>query len=260
MSFSTTTIFDIPIACVDLTGLLGTVESWLTAPPAGPIRPRTLTYANAHTLNISKADPAYQDHLQRTDLVYADGIGAVWASRLLGGCQLHKMTGADWIYSFCEQARDQGWRVYILAGHPGTAQKARTNLVAQYPGLDICGAADGFFQEKSETQVLAELTELAPDVLFVGMSVPVQEKWVMTHLSAHAVRICWSVGALFDYVAGEEPRAPGWMRALPLEWLWRLVVDPTGKWRRYLVGNPVFLSRVLRDRWRSQVTEESTNA
>jgi N-acetylglucosaminyldiphosphoundecaprenol N-acetyl-beta-D-mannosaminyltransferase len=97
--------------------------------------------------------------------------------------------------------------------------------------------------------VLQEISDLAPHVLFVGLGTPCQEKWIEEKLPGLAVPVIWAVGAMFDFVAGVEPRVPTWMNALGLEWFWRFLMDPIGKWRRYLIGNPLFIYRILRQKW-----------
>jgi N-acetylglucosaminyldiphosphoundecaprenol N-acetyl-beta-D-mannosaminyltransferase len=196
-------------------------------------------------MNVASRDAIYHTILNRGDLVYPDGIGVVWSGWFLARGRMQKSTGADWIEQFCQLAARHGWRIAIIAGRPGIAHRARERLIERHPELAIVGAYDGFFHEKSQRDVLRELAQTSPHVLFVGMGTPVQEKWIAAYRNALPVRICWATGALFDYVAGVEPRVPTWMNMLALEWLWRLLVDPMGKWQRYIVGNPLFITRVL---------------
>jgi N-acetylglucosaminyldiphosphoundecaprenol N-acetyl-beta-D-mannosaminyltransferase len=235
------------VACLDFAGILEQVQGWLAG--AGQ---RTILYANAHCLNAAWDDVQLRLALNRADLVYADGVSVVWASRLLGGCRLVKMTGADWIWPFCSWAQDHAVSFYILGGRPGVGTRARAALLQRYPDLRILGCADGYFQERGEAQVVQEINRLHPQVLFVGMGTPKQEKWLAGWRPALQVPLCWAVGALFDYVAGDERRVPVWLYALGLEWLWRLWVNPHGKWRRYLLGNPLFVWRVLKQRFQAK--------
>jgi N-acetylglucosaminyldiphosphoundecaprenol N-acetyl-beta-D-mannosaminyltransferase len=238
-------IFHIDIACIDHDQLLELVDEWASDPNPSGGRVRTLSYVNAHCLNLASQDPDYLESLHTFDLIYPDGIGAVWASRWLGGCRLVKLTGADWIYSLCKLAEEKNWGIYLLAGKRGVAKTAQENLADRFPNLRILGARDGFFTEGDETSILSDLERCQPEILFVGMGVPLQEAWINKNKSMLSVRICWAVGALFDYVAGIEPRAPAWMRRYSLEWLWRLSVNPSGKWRRYLLGNPIYIMRLV---------------
>lgn len=207
--------------------------------------PYCVSYVNAHCLNLAARDEAYRALLNSFDLVYSDGIGAVWAGRLLHGKRLHKVTGRDWIGPLCSLAEAQGLSLYILAGKPGVAQRSQQELMRRWPALRILGASDGYFAEKTEMQVLAEIVAAQPHLLLVGMGAPRQEQWIAHHRKNLGVKVCWAVGALFDYVVGLETPVPPWMQNLSLEWLWRLWQDPSGKWRRYLLGIPAFLVRIF---------------
>lgn len=233
-------ILGVNVQRVDVENLLERVRDWSSSPER-----RMISYVNAHCLNIASADRAYRDILNSADLVYSDGVGAVWAGSLLGRCRLEKITGRDWIRDFERMATANRLRVYILAGKPGVARLAAEAMRRRNPDLVIVGASDGFFTDKSEADVLQEIAATAPHVIFVGMGTPVQEKWMARNRQALNAPVCWAVGALFDYVAGIEPPAPAWVNDLALEWLWRFCMDPLGKWRRYLVGTPVFILRVL---------------
>lgn len=236
-------VLGVQVDCVDKTRLLEQVLSWVRSRER-----RTVMYVNAHCLNLSSGNPAYRADLNRADLVYADGIGVVLAGRLLGNGQMAKATGSDWIADLCARLAAQGARIYILAGKPGVAEAARLNLTARWPGLQIAGLADGYFHGKSETEVLQDIARTAPDLLFVGMGTPRQERWIIQHGDALAVPVCWAVGSLFDLVAGMESWPPVWVSRLGLQWFWRWLMDPIGKFRRYILGNPLFLYRVVRQR------------
>lgn len=234
-------ILGVEISCLGRRALLKQVITW-----AREGKQRTITYVNAHCFNIATTNDNYHTLLNQTDLVYADGISIVWASKLLGRCSLEKITGRDWIYDFCELAAQAQLHICILAGKEGIAQTAQENLTQQYPNLKIVGAESGYLDANRTVEVIANINALAPDIVFVGMGTPQQEAWVAAHREELNVPVFWSVGALFDYVAGHEPPVPDWLNKLALEWFWRLLVDPLGKWRRYLIGNPLFLYRLLR--------------
>jgi N-acetylglucosaminyldiphosphoundecaprenol N-acetyl-beta-D-mannosaminyltransferase len=234
-------ILGVRVHGVDALELLSLAEKWVKESS-----PRTILYVNAHCLNIARRDIDYRAVLNRADLVYADGISVVWSSRFLGfHGHIQKATGADWIQSYCRQAEESGLKSYILAGKPGIASKAKSRLIEKYPGLRVTGVCDGFFIEKDEKTVLMEISESRPDVVFVGRGTPLQEKWIADNRTRISAPVCWGVGALFDYIAGVERRVPSGLNRIGLEWLWRLLEDPRGKWRRYLVGNLSFLYHVF---------------
>lgn len=236
----TVDILGVNVSCAKAQSVLKLAEIWSRQDVL-----RTIYYVNTHCMNIAYEDRQYREVLNRADLVYADGIGVVWASQVLGGCRLQKTTASDWLDDFCAMASANGLRFYILAGRPGVAEKAGEELIRQWPDLLIVGAGDGFFERRGEVEVLLDLQKTSPHILFVGMGTPLQEKWVDKHRQDISAPICWGIGSLFDLVAGVEPWAPGWMCDLSLQWLWRLLVDPRNKWRRYLIGNPQFLYRII---------------
>lgn len=223
--------------------LLETVAEWVRQG-----QPRTVHYTNAHCLNLAYRDGKYRQILNRADLVYPDGMGAVWAGKFLAGCQMEKLTGADWIDDFCARAVQQGWRVFLLGGKMGVAQAAAEQMQSRHPGLVMAGISAGFFDDLDAIQIIKKINANLPHVVFVGMGAPRQEKWLAAWRSQIEAPVCWTVGALFDYLAGRERRVPAWLNRLGGEWLWRLAMDPGGKWRRYIIGNPLFMLRVLRQK------------
>lgn len=207
-------------------------------------------YANVHTLNIAYRDGELRRHLNGADVVYCDGEGVRLAARLLGGYLPQRMTGADWIYDLCAVFQAQGYSLYFLGGEPGVAARAADKLGRQYPGLQVVGTHHGHYDHNGpeNDQVIAQINTVRPHVLLVGFGTPLQEKWIARNFEKLNVPVVWAVGALLDFVTGKAPRAPRWMLGCGLEWLGRLVAEPRRLWRRYLVGNPLFLWRVLRQR------------
>jgi N-acetylglucosaminyldiphosphoundecaprenol N-acetyl-beta-D-mannosaminyltransferase len=132
---------------------------------AGQTRKVMISYVNAHCMNIAAKDEAYRKLLNTFDLVYSDGIGVVWAGRFLEQRNLHKVTGRAWIEEFCRMCQEQRISLYLLGGKPGVAREAQRRLQGRWPKLQILGACDGYFQEKSELEVLGEIEEKKPDVL-----------------------------------------------------------------------------------------------
>ena len=183
----TITILGVRIACVDKAGLLNQAQAWVAGgegEPAGDA-PRLVSYVYANCLNIASEDPAYREALNAFDLVYADGVGVVWAARWLRrggeGCRLQKLTGADWFGDFCRAAAAGGWRVYLLGGRPGVARRASDVLMERYPGLEIVGNWHGYLEGQEEQALLADIHAKRPAVVLVGMGAPRQEYWMLAH-------------------------------------------------------------------------------
>lgn len=205
------------------------------------------TYVNAHCMNIASKDESYREILNATDVVYADGIGVVWAAKKLYGVELIKLTGREWMGAFCAAAATEGWRVYLLGGKPGVAKRAGEKIIKDHPRLQIAGSSDGYFLEKSEEAVFEEIAQAGVDVVFIGMGVPKQEYWFWRNRWKIKASLCWAVGALFDVLSGEEKIVPEVFNRWNLEWLWRFLQNPGGKWKRYLAGTPEFIWRVWKE-------------
>lgn len=210
--------------------------------------PTTACYANAHTVNLACRDARFRACLAGCDLLFADGAAVVWASRYSDRRLPERMTACDYFPVLAAACAEAGIRVYLLGGRPGVADRAAERLADVLPQLRIAGAHHGHFDTDRSDEIVARINAARPHLLLVGMGSPRQEFWLAGQAGAlrPPVRLC--VGALLDYVAGVEPRAPQWLCRMGCEWVYRLMVDPRGKWRRYLLGNPEFVWHMLR--WR----------
>ncbi len=235
-------IFDIPIDLGQPAELLRTITSW-----ASEGRTRRVMYVNAHVVNQSRVTPGLGRALRRADVVYCDGYGVRLAARVLNLPVPHRMTGADWIWGLATLCELAGQSIYFLGSEPPIARESAARLRRWYPRLGVVGAHHGYFDLDSphNDRVIEDILEHRPNLVLVGMGTPKQELWVDRYADRLGGAVVWTVGALFDYISGRVPRAPGWLADNGLEWIFRLAVEPRRMWRRYLLGNPVFVSRVL---------------
>jgi len=184
-------------------------------------------------------------------LSLADGVPLLWAARLLGEPLRAKVSGSDLVPRLCEQAALLGQRVFFLGGRPGAAASAAKRLCARWPRLTVAGVAApsrGFEADpQRNARVLGAVLDAAPDLLLVGLGSPKQELWIQAHHRALGVPVSIGVGATFDYLSGQVPRAPRWMQRVGLEWSWRLLREPRRLWRRYLRDDPAFLVYLWRE-------------
>jgi N-acetylglucosaminyldiphosphoundecaprenol N-acetyl-beta-D-mannosaminyltransferase len=213
---------------------------------------RRVAYVNAHVLNQTFSSPELRRALRASDLIYCDGYGVRLAAKLIGLPVPHRMTGADWIWGAASLCEASGRSMYLLGSDPGAAANAADALRRWYPRLEVRGTHHGYFELGSphSERVLEHIAEHRPDILLVGMGTPLQELWVDRYASRIEAGVIWTVGALFDYLSGRTPRAPHWLADHGFEWIFRLAVEPRRMWRRYLLGNPVFLRRVWEERRR----------
>jgi len=208
----------------------------------------TVGYLNANSFNLAERAPNLRRDLLNCDILYPDGQSIVWASRVLGAPLPERMTAADFFPQFAAGCAERGLSLYLLGGAPGVAERAADRLRRSSPGLRIVGTGDGFFADQDAPRVVDAVNAAAPDALILGMGSPRQERFASIERYRLRTPLRWCVGALLDYLAGEEPRGPQWLCDAGFEWVCRLAADPIGKWRRYLLGNPRFVAAVLKAR------------
>jgi N-acetylglucosaminyldiphosphoundecaprenol N-acetyl-beta-D-mannosaminyltransferase len=247
-------IFEIPIDLAHPAELLRTISGWASGGAT-----RRVMYVNAHVVNQSRTTPGLGAALRRADLVYCDGYGVRLAARVLKSPVPHRMTGADWIWGLARLCELTGHSLYLLGSEPPLAQQAAARLRRFYPNLEVAGAHHGFFELDSphNERVIEDIQAHGAEIVLVGMGTPKQELWVDRYADRLDGAVVWTVGALFDYVSGHTPRAPQWLADNGFEWIFRLAIEPQRMWRRYLLGNPVFLKRVFTEARRHPPTVPS---
>lgn len=236
--------------------VLGLPVSKLTAPAAlaeieriyEQEAPALVAYANAHTLNLSVSDPLYREVLSKASLILNDGAGVALAARLNGDRFPANLNGSDLNPQILALAAQRGWPVFFLGAKPGVARRAAEAMRARYPSLQIAGCRDGYWAPPETAEVVEGIKASGASLVMAAMGNPLQERWLDRHLGATGARVGVGVGAFFDFAAGEAVRAPAWMNRWGIEWVFRLVREPKRLWKRYIVGNPVFLARVLKAR------------
>jgi N-acetylglucosaminyldiphosphoundecaprenol N-acetyl-beta-D-mannosaminyltransferase len=211
-----------------------------------------ILHVNAHCLNLTFKYPWLRQFLNRATIVFCDGFGVILGARILGSHIPERITYADWMWQLAQYAEQQGFSLFFLGARQSVAEKAATCLVEKYPGLRIAGVHNGHFDKTpggpENTTVIQKINEARCNILIVGFGMPLQEKWLMENWKYIDANIALTGGAVFDYISGELRRSPQWMTNHGLEWLGRLIIEPSRLWKRYLLGNPVFLWRILRQR------------
>ncbi|NER79797.1 MAG: WecB/TagA/CpsF family glycosyltransferase [Leptolyngbya sp. SIO1D8] len=212
-------------------------------------------FVNAHSIEVAQRNQTLSGALQRSHLLLADGSGVLWGSHLMGKSLNYNLNGTDLIPALCKTGGAKGLSVYFLGAKPGIAERAAKNLANLSPGMKVAGYREGYFDKADTEVVLQNIRAAKPDVLLVAMGTPLQEIWIDQYASQLPGIICLGVGGLFDFAAGEVTRAPLWVRSLGFEWLWRLLVEPKRLWKRYTLGNIVYIRLLLKARvqktWRT---------
>jgi len=214
-----------------------------------------ITYINAHCINVSFNDKEYRDILNSADLLYTGGEGIIWASKLFRRSLDTRVNILDFFDILAKELSKTKTKIYLLGTEASILKRAVQNLSKAPFNLNIVGFQHGFFKSFEETEIIDRINLLKPDILMVGMGVPKQEKWIYQHLDELDVKLCWAVGGVFEWLSGYRKRAPRLMIECGLEWLHRLFQQPQRLGKRYVVGNPLFVYRVLK--WR--MTNGSAN-
>ena len=203
-------------------------------------------FINAHCMNIAYHDKQYADILkEQADAVWPDGIGIKIAGKLLGFEVPANVNGTDLFPLICKR----NYSIYMLGAAPGVAQKAMENASAEHSSARFVGASHGYFSDEYTVEdAIAQANVAKPDILLVALGVPRQEKWIAEHRDELHCGVAIAVGGLLDFISGRIPRAPAWMSNHGLEWCYRLYQEPLRLFNRYVIGNPLFIMRVLIER------------
>lgn len=212
-------------------------------------RARQVSFVNVDCINQTFSDADYKHVLQTSDLRLGDGIGLRIAGKMLGSELKQNVNGTDLFPELCTELELRGESLFLLGARPGVAPDVAAWIHKNYPKLVVAGTHHGYFKRTEEPQVLNKIQKSQATVLLVAFGAPRQEKWIRRNLDQLPVVSALAVGGLFDFYSGRIPRAPQWLRELGLEWTYRLYQEPERMWRRYLVGNTVFLMRVIWEKW-----------
>jgi N-acetylglucosaminyldiphosphoundecaprenol N-acetyl-beta-D-mannosaminyltransferase len=215
-------------------------------------RPHQIVTVNLDFVRLARRDPAFRRAVNLADLAVADGMPLVWLSRLMGQTLPERIAGIDLLEAAAALAAGRGYRVYLLGAAPGVADAAAQELVRRYPALEIAGTyapPHGEFSATENENMIARVRAAGVDMLFVAFGAPRQDTWIRDHLQELGVPLCMGVGGSFNFLAGQQPRAPRWVQQAGLEWVHRLVHEPRRLWKRYLLGDLPILARIAAARF-----------
>lgn len=195
---------------------------------------------NLHSLYLLRREPAMRTFYDRAQLIEVDSTPLIWWARLMGHPtqSFHRCTYLDWRDAFWAEAGAKSWRVFFVGGAPGVGERARAAIISRWPGT-MLGVHHGYFNrdpDSSDCQaVLAAIADFKPNVLFVGMGMPLQETWILDGYDQLPACVIFPIGGAFDYEAGVQQTCPRWLGRIGLEWLYRLCGNPRRLFRRYCV-------------------------
>ena len=233
-------ILDIWVDPVNMDEALTRVESFVQHGD----RPHVIFASNPEKNFFLPKDPFLYESFRKADLLIPDGIGVVAAARILHGVTLSRVPGVELMHNICGLAAQHGYRVFVYGAKEEVSRSACEKLGKLYPGLKIVGRANGYARDDEMPALVQTINDSKAQILFLALGSPKQEKWLATHASElTTVRVCQGIGGTLDTIAGNVKRAPEFWCRMNLEWLYRLLADPTRIKRQKIL--PVFAARVL---------------
>lgn len=214
-------ILGIPVDRVSMDEALERIEGFLHED-----RPHMVVTADSSGIVAAQTDPDFRRILLNADLVTPDSVGILWAAKRKGAPIAGRVSGIDLLDALCRRSADRGIRIFLLGSSPGVAEMAAERLRLRHPGCRIVGTRHGYFPPESDEVVAREIAQLEPDIAFVAMGIPRQEKFIAATLPILGARVAMGVGGSLDVFSGRVRRAPKLFQALRLEWLWRLILNP----------------------------------
>lgn len=211
---------------------------------------------NAHSYNTAQKDEAFAEALLKGDVLIPDGASIVMAFKWLRKEQIERIAGWDLFQYEMDRLNRKGGTCFFLGSSESTLQKIQAKAKEVYPNIRIETYSPPYkpeFTEEDNRQMIDAVNRIKPDLLWVGMTAPKQEKWTYAHLNDLEVNgHIGTIGAVFDFFAGNIQRAPLWWQEHSLEWLYRLLKEPKRMWKRYIIGNTIFLGHLLREKMRKE--------
>ena len=207
------------------------IEDWVVA--------RTCTYVTvtpAHAVMDAYKDPELRRIINASGMSTPDGMAIVWLLKLRGFRNVSRVYGPDLMLETCRAGMQLGYRHFLYGGGAGVASALEHRLGARFPGLQIVGAHTPPFRDltaEEDRAVVDRINTAGPDIVWVGLSTPKQERWMAAHLGRIQAPVMIGVGAAFDFLSGTKPQAPRWMQRGGLEWIFRLATEPRRLWPRY---------------------------
>lgn len=206
---------------------------------------KKIAFVNADCFNQAYVNKIYKKVLRKFDYVCADGSGVALAGKILKRPVRDNVNGTDMLPHLAQLASDNNFSIFLYGAQKGIADKMKENLLLKYPKLNICGTLSGFTDHETAVERIAHAKA---DILLVALGAPLQEQFIAEHFAQLNCNVALGVGGLFDFYSGSIARAPLFLRKMGMEWSFRLLMEPRAKFKRYVLGNPVFMYRVFKEK------------
>jgi len=235
-------VLGVPVDCVTMEQAIAWTETLMAART-----PQTVVAVNPEKVMKAGQDEQLLQHLRGAGLLIPDGIGVVLAVRLFQQGVLQRVPGSELMPNLCQLAATKGYKVFLFGASPEVVPRTAEVLQQRFPGLKIVGAQHGYVKDDEMPAVISAINVAQPDFLFIALGSPKQELWMARYLPELKVKVCQGVGGTFDVIAGKVKRAPVVFRAVHLEWLYRLLLQPSRIFRQTAL--PLFAYHVLKSRF-----------
>jgi len=231
-------ILGVGVSAITLEMAVEIIEEWIACR-----EPHYVCVTGFHGVMESWRDKGLRRIHNRAGLVTPDGMPLVWLSRLKGFRHVERVYGPDLMLALCERSVARGYRHFFYGGAEGVPEQLAKVLSRRFPGLVVVGTCSPPFRPLTpgeDEEIVQMINEAGPDIVWVGLSTPKQERWMAEHVGRLVAPVLIGVGAAFDFLTGRKPQAPRWMQRAGLEWLFRLLTEPRRLWKRYLPNIPIF--------------------
>jgi len=229
----------VPIAVVNIQQACAIIESWIDSN-----NKTYITVTGIHGIMESQYSTKIKIIHENAGMCVPDGIPTVWIGKLFGHYDMGRVYGPDLMLEILKRSISKGYKHFFYGGKKGVPELLTIKLKKIFPNLNIVGTFAPPFRplkKREEVYLIKEIDRLKPDIIWVGLSTPKQEKWMADYLNKLNTKVMIGVGAAFDFHAGLLKQAPNWMQRMGLEWLFRLCIEPRRLWKRYLKNNPLFI-------------------
>ncbi len=232
-------ILGVGVSAINMPQALQAIEGWMDART-----PQYVCVTPAHAVMECHDHPELKLIYNQSGLTTPDGMSIVWLLKLFGFSHVDRVYGPDLMLEVCRSSQDKGYKHYFYGGAPGVADQLAEKLLKRFPELKIVGLESPPFRELTDVEnqeMIKRIQSAAPDIIWVGIGSPRQEKWMSRHLKDLGVPVLIGVGAAFDFLSGNKPQAPRWIQHSGMEWFYRLLSEPRRLWKRYMLNYPRFI-------------------
>lgn len=242
MALARTNILGVGVSAINMDLALDTIRGWIERREQ-----HYVTVTGVHGVMESQRDEKIRTIHNQAGMVTPDGMPLVWLSRLMGQSHVRRVYGPDLMLAVCQDGLSRGYRHYLYGGAEGVPTLLANKLRERFPGIQIVGEFSPPFRALSpeeDEQIVRDINAANPDIVWVGLSTPKQERWMAAHAGRVLAPVMVGVGAAFDFHSGLKKQAPRWVQGSGMEWLFRLVTEPRRLAKRYLINNPTFMALV----------------